>query len=122
MGPRVFVVDDEKVISDKISAFLRFHGYDVRAFYDAQSALAACEAAPPQIVISDVVMAGMNGIEMAIRIRNRIPSCRILLSSGQSSSHSLLEAAKLGGYAFDFLMKPIDPTDLLARLKTGAYR
>lgn len=122
MARRIFVVDDEKVISDTLCAILRLHGFDARAFYDAQSALAACEATPPEIVISDVVMAGMNGIEMAIQIRGRIPSCRILLFSGQSSSQSLLEAAKLGGYVFDFLMKPVHPADLLAKLKTSADR
>ncbi len=119
MARRVFVVDDEKVISDTLCAILRLHGFDAHAFYDAQSALAAYEAMPPEIVISDVVMAGMNGIEMAIQIRGRIPSCRILMFSGQSSSQSLLEAAKLGGYVFDFLMKPVHPADLLAKLKTS---
>jgi DNA-binding NtrC family response regulator len=119
MARRVFVVDDEKVISDTLCAILRLHDFDARAFYDAQSALAACEASPPEIVISDVGMAGMNGIEMAIRIRGRMPSCQILLFSGQSSSQSLLETAKLGGYVFDFLMKPLNPADLLAKLKTG---
>lgn len=122
MSRRVFIVDDEKLIADTLSAILGLHGFDVCAFYDAQSALAACEELPPEVVISDVMMPGMNGVEMAIQIRKRHPSCRILLFSGQSSTQSVLEAAQRNGHVFDFLMKPVHPTDLLAKLEISAPR
>lgn len=122
MSHRVFVVDDEKLISDTLSAILRLHGYDTHAFYDAQSALAACEEMTPEIVISDVMMPGMNGVEMAVQIRKRFPLCRILLFSGQSSTQGFLESAETEGYVFDFLTKPVHPKDLLARLETPVNR
>lgn len=122
MSRRVFVVDDEKAISDTLSAILSLHGYEAHAFYNAESALAVCEEMPPEIVVSDVMMPGMSGIEMAVQIRNLIPSCRILLFSGQSSTQGMLEAAQRNGYVFDFLVKPVHPTDLLARLDTRVDR
>jgi len=121
MSRRVFVVDDEKVISDTLSAILRLHGFEAHPFYDAESALAACEKTRPDIVVSDVVMPGMNGVDMAIGIQKLIPSCQILLFSGQASTMSALEAARRDGYNFDFLVKPVHPADLLARLETPAY-
>jgi DNA-binding response OmpR family regulator len=122
MSYRVFVVDDEKLISDTLSAILCLHGYDAHAFYDAQSALAACEKLTPEIVISDVMMPGMNGIEMAVQIRERFPQCRILLFSGQSSTQGFLEAARIDGYVFEYLTKPVHPKDILARLETTVPR
>jgi len=116
MSRRVFVVDDERVISDSLSAILRLHGFNAHAFYDAQSAMAACEEMPPDVVVSDVKMRGINGVEMAVQIRKRIPSCRILLFSGELSTQSVLEAAQRNGYVFEFLSKPVHPTELLAKL------
>ncbi len=121
MSRRVFVVDDEKVISDTLSAILRLRGFEAHPFYDAESALAACEKMRPDIVVSDVMMPCMNGVDMAIEIRKLIPSCQILLFSGQASTMSALEAARRDGYNFDFLAKPVHPADLLARLETPAY-
>jgi CheY-like chemotaxis protein len=73
MAKRIFVVDDENVIADTLAAILRRAGYEASAFYDAQSALAQVEAARPELVISDVVMPGMSGLDMAVLIRERHP-------------------------------------------------
>ena len=119
MPRRIFIVDDEKPIADTLSVILRLSGYDARAFYDAETALSTCEELAPDFVISDVAMPGMNGVEFAVQIRDRYPLCGILLFSGQASTMDVLEAAKREGYTFDFLEKPVHPTDLLAKLETG---
>jgi CheY-like chemotaxis protein len=113
---RILVVDDEQCIADTLSAILRNVGYEATAVYDGHSALAECESAPPDLVISDVMMPGGNGIEMAIEIRRRYPECKILLFSGVAASADLLEAARLRGYDFELLAKPVHPKDLLAKL------
>jgi DNA-binding NtrC family response regulator len=114
MAKRIFVVDDEKCIADTLVAILRNSGYEALAFYDAQSALEQVESFSPELVISDVVMPGMNGVEMAVLIRERHPACRVLLFSGQAATADLLEGARRRGYDFELLAKPVHPTVLLA--------
>src|ERR1035437_2166483 len=114
MTKRIFVVDDEKCIADTLVAILRNSGYEALAFYDAQSALEQVESFSPELVISDVVMPGMNGVEMAVLIRERHPACRVLLFSGQAATAELLEGARRRGYDFELLAKPVHPTVLLA--------
>ena len=112
----VLVVDDERVIADTLGTILRNSGYEATVSYDAQSALRQCERINPQLIITDVIMPGMDGVEMAMLIRERHPECKILLISGQAATTNLLDEARRRGYDFDLLAKPIHPEDLLARL------
>jgi len=116
MAKRIFVVDDEQCIADTLTVILSNSGYETRAFYNAQSALEAIESCCPELVISDVMMPGMNGIEMAVLIRQRHPACKVLLFSGNAATADLLENVRGRGYDFELLAKPIHPTDLLARV------
>jgi CheY-like chemotaxis protein len=68
------------------------------------------------MMITDVCMPGMSGIELAIAIREAIPDCKVLLFSGQASTADLLATARDAGYEFEALSKPIHPTELLARI------
>jgi CheY-like chemotaxis protein len=115
-GPLVMVVDDEKVIADTLSIILARNGYTVLTAYNANSALELADAAPPNLLITDVVMPGMNGIDLAIEISQSFPSCKILLFSGQAATVDLLDAARKLGHEFNTLSKPVHPTELLARL------
>ena len=116
MAKRIFVVDDEKCIADTLAMILRKSGYEANAFYNAQSALAQIDSRCPDLVITDVVMPGMNGVEMAVLIRERHPACKVLLFSGQASTVNILEMAGKRGCDFELLAKPIHPTDLLAKV------
>lgn len=119
MSNRIFVVDDETVIADTLAAILNRSGYEASAFYDAETALSACETSQPQCVISDVVMRGMSGVDLAVQIRERFPACKILLFSGQAVTSDLLATARERGHDFDLLAKPVHPNDLLAKLAVG---
>ncbi len=68
------------------------------------------------MLISDVIMTGMTGIEAAIQTRAKLPNCKILLFSGQAATADLLERARAQGHEFEILAKPVHPTDLLAKL------
>jgi len=114
MVKRIFVVDDEQCIADTLVVILRQSGYEARAFYHAQSALEQIESGCPDLVISDVVMPGMSGTEMAVLIRERHPACKILLFSGNATTQDILEGVRLRGHDFELLAKPVYPTDLLA--------
>jgi DNA-binding NtrC family response regulator len=114
--PVVLVVDDEAVIADTLALILRYNGYTVITAYDAEAAMEAALLSPPSLVISDVVLPGMNGIEFGIAVRRIFPDCKVILSSGQAHSSSLIAAAQSIGHHFLFLTKPVPPDDLLAHV------
>lgn len=116
MAKRVYVVDDEKCIADTLALILRHAGYDASAFYDARSALEQAASCSPDLVISDVVMPGMNGVEMVILFRERHPHCKILLFSGQAATRDILKEVGAQQQNFELLAKPIHPTELLAKV------
>ena len=115
--PKVLVVDDERVIADTLSMILNQSGFEARAVYSGEGALELAESFQPDMLISDVIMADLNGIDAAIRIRALLPTIKILLFSGQAATADLLEKARKDGYEFDILAKPVHPQDLLARLR-----
>lgn len=115
---KVLVVDDERVIADTLSIILNQHGYDAAAVYTGTAAVERARSVRPDLIISDVIMPDMNGIEAAIAIRKFLPECKILLFSGQAATANLLEMARAEGHEFEILAKPIHPQDLLAKLKS----
>jgi len=92
-------------------------GFEARAVYSGEKAIEALDSFKPDMLISDVIMTGMTGIEAAIATRKRMPNCKILLFSGQAATADLLEKARLDGHEFEILAKPVHPTDLLAKLR-----
>jgi CheY-like chemotaxis protein len=116
--PKVLVVDDERVIADTLAIILNQHGYDASAVYTGYGAVERARSLSPDLIISDVIMPDMNGIEAAIRIRQFLPSCKILLFSGQAATADLLENARAQGHEFEILAKPVHPQDLLAKLRS----
>ena len=117
LRPRVLVVDDETSIADTTATILSLSGYAAMAAYDGNDALEAALLAPPHLVITDVVLPGMNGIELAITIQRVYPECQILLFSGQASTVDLMAAAGCAGHHFTLLSKPVPPERLLAAVK-----
>ncbi len=115
--PKVLVVDDERVIADTLAMILNQSGFDARAVYSGEKALEFAPSFEPDMLISDVIMADLNGIDAAIRIRSLLPGIKILLFSGQAATADLLEKARARGYEFEILAKPVHPQDLLSKLR-----
>ena len=115
--PLIIVADDEKRIADTLALILESKGYRAQPAYDGTSALEMCRQSIPHLLLSDVMMPGMNGIELAIAVRQEFPACQILLFSGQAATAVFLEDATRRGYDFEILAKPVHPEDLLARIK-----
>ena len=115
--PKVLVADDERVIADTLAMILNQSGFNALAVYSGERALEIAPSFLPDMLISDVIMADLNGIDAAIRIREIIPSIKILLFSGQAATADLLEKAHAQGYDFEILAKPVHPQDLLSRLR-----
>lgn len=115
--PKVLVVDDERVIADTLAIILNQHGFEASAVYTGNGAVERARVEKPDLIISDVIMPDMNGIEAAINIRSFLPNCKILLFSGQAATADLLERARSQGHEFEILAKPVHPQDLLAKLR-----
>lgn len=115
---RVFVVDDETVIATTLTAILKQSGFDAIGFTNPLQALAAAEEKSPDLLISDVVMPQLSGIDLAIQLKAKVPACKILLFSGQAATLDLLASAREGGHDFALLSKPVHPTDLLNAIRS----
>jgi CheY-like chemotaxis protein len=115
--PKVLVADDERVIADTLAMILNQSGFEARAVYSSEKALEAVPIFKPDMLISDVIMGELNGIDAAIQIRELLPNIKILLFSGQAATADLLEKARAQGYEFEILAKPVHPQDLLNKLR-----
>ncbi len=114
--PTVLVVDDEAVIADTLAVILSQHGFATMVAYDGKSALRLAQTIPPDLLLTDVVMPGLSGLDLAIALRQLLPQCQVLLFSGTAATADLLEAAGNAGRDFTLLSKPLHPKDLLARV------
>lgn len=117
---KIVVVDDDPAIAGALCAILRSAGYPAFAAYEAESALMVCKHHLPALLISDIHMPGMNGVELAMQMGRVLPQCRVILFSGHIQSPALLDAAQKDGHDFEFLQKPIAPEDLLSRVAVAA--
>jgi CheY-like chemotaxis protein len=116
LDPRIFVVDDEPVIASTLAAILQMHGFSATFFTSPLEALAAARAKSPDLLISDVEMPDLSGIELAIKMKAQYPKCKILLFSGRPSTLDLLESARAQGHNFDLLLKPVFPPEFLSEI------
>ena len=115
--PRVLIADDERVIADTLAAILNQGGFEARAVYTTDGALEEAPGFKPDLLISDVIMAGLDGIEAAIRMKALLPDLHVFLLSGQPATAELLERYNAAGYGFEILAKPMHPRDLISRLR-----
>ena len=113
---RVLVVDDERLIADTVAAILNVNGFEAIKAYNGEEALESARKFKPDIVLSDVLMPRMSGVELGIKIRVEFPGTRIFLFSGQAATSGLTRKAKDDGYTFE-LLKPIHPEELVAKLR-----
>ncbi len=116
-GIPVFVVDDEVTISETLALILSRSGFMVSSFTDPLKALDGVASRSPDLLLTDVVMPHLSGIDLAIQIREKYPDCKILLFSGQAETQDLLAAARQQGHDFSLLAKPVHPVELLRRIK-----
>jgi CheY-like chemotaxis protein len=112
----VLVVDDEVGIANSLAEILAGHGYEARAAYSGVDAINYCHELCPDIVVADVVMPKLNGVDTVLAIREFCPEIRILLFSGQAGTSDILARARAKGHNFELLPKPIHPDRLLKTL------
>lgn len=115
---KVLVADDERIIADTLAIILNQAGFEATAVYDGNEAVNKAQTWKPDLLLSDVVMPGLNGIEAAIEVRKIIPACKVLLFSGQAETAHMLREVRMAGHDFEILPKPVHPHELLSRLRT----
>ncbi len=113
----VLVVDDERLIADTLTAILKEHGFIAIPAYNGEEGLRVALSVRPDIVLSDVLMPGISGIEMAIRLKQTLKNTKVVLLSGQASTADLIHGAVNAGHQLKLLAKPIHPEELVAKLK-----
>jgi CheY-like chemotaxis protein len=114
---RILVVDDQRLIADTLAEILGGSGFYAMAAYDGWQALDMAARFQPDWLLSDVLMPRMNGVELAITIRQKYPATQVLLFSGQAGISEILEDGQRRGYRFELIAKPIHPLRLIERLK-----
>lgn len=116
---KILVVDDEKEIADLLEIYLISDGYEVYKAYNAEEGLQLCEQYEMDLILLDIMMPGMDGLEMCRRIReiNNVP---IIILSAKSSELDKIKGLTIG--ADDYVTKPFNPLELSARVKSQLRR
>lgn len=114
---KIIVVDDEPIIADTLVNILNGEGHSALGFSEGESAIRLAEIMLPDLLVTDVVMPGMDGIETAKAMLKVVPSCRVILFSGQAESTDMVSRARAEGHSFEVLAKPVNPDALLAAIK-----
>ncbi len=113
----VFVVDDEPVVASTLAAILRMSGFSATSFTDPAEALNAAYLEAPDLLLSDVTMPGLSGVDLAVQIQALYPECKVLLFSGQANTVDFQKDAQRVCSTFHILPKPIHPGDLLRAIR-----
>lgn len=119
---RVLVADDDCVIANTLTQILRLSGYEAEAVNSGEEAVTIAARRRPDVLISDVFMGGITGIEAAIRILEIVPECLVILISGQANTAHQLDDARHVGHGFQILSKPVHPNVLLEHVSAFATK
>jgi DNA-binding NtrC family response regulator len=117
---RVLIVDDEEELVSALVERLTLRGFQAEGVTTGADALAYLEGAPCDVVLLDVKMPGIGGLEVIKRIKEQQPSLEVVLLTGHSSAQDAERGMTLG--AFDYLMKPVKLDDLLRVLLSAGAR
>lgn len=113
LRPVVLIVDDEPVITDTIAAILNGVGFAALTAFDGCSALETALLIPPHVLITDLAMPGIDGLDLAIKVTRAVPDCEAILFSGHASICDLADRMHSLGCNFPTLLKPVHPADMI---------
>ena len=110
MGARILIVDDEEIVIKSCLRILGGGNYHVEAAYDGREALRKIEENPYDVMILDVMMPNMGGLEVLHRVKETHPDMDVIMVTGLSKVDIVVQARRLG--ARDFISKPFEPDEL----------
>lgn len=116
---KILLIDDEPSIHHVITAYLKAEGYKYQSAMDGPSGLAAARSYKPDVIVLDVMLPGMDGIELLAKLRGE-PNVYVILLTARSEETDKIVGLTVG--ADDYLTKPFSPRELIARIKAGLRR
>ena len=117
---RILVIDDESAIRDSLKMILEYDGYDVQGAATGQDGLVMVDRDQPELVLLDIKMAGMDGLEVLQRLKAGHEALPVVMISGHATVSTAVEATKLG--AFDFIEKPLSTERVLVTVRNALDR
>ena len=120
MAEKILVVDDEPAVGAAIADSLRSAGYEPETATDGVTALSLISATTYDLIVSDVAMPGLTGLQLLALIKERQPSPEVILITAYSTEEVAAQALERG--AFGYLGKPFEVDDLLERVKQALWK
>ena len=114
---KILLVDDEHEFITTLAERLELRGINARVVFDGESALEAVAADEPHVMVLDVLMPGIKGLEVLERIKRTNPGVQVLLLTGHGSTRDGIEGMRLG--AFDYMMKPLNIDTLIEKMESA---
>ena len=111
---RVLLVDDEEEFVTTLSERLSLRGIETEAAYNGEDALVKMNQRTPDVIILDVMMPGLSGLDVLRQTKETLPDIPVILLTGRGSTREGIDGMRQG--AFDYLMKPIDIEDLIKKM------
>jgi two-component system OmpR family response regulator len=119
-GHRILVTEDEEFLREMLATALRFAGFEVRVAADGNEALALVPVFQPQLIVMDVMMPGVDGLEACRRLRASNDSTPVIFLTARDATDDKLIGFELGGD--DYLTKPFNLDELIARIRAVLHR
>ena len=116
---RVLVVEDDPTVAEVVTRYLEREGYDVSAVGDGRAAVEHCQRDAPDLLVLDVMLPGLDGLEVCRRVRSIAPVAVVMLTA-RGEEDDLVAGLEFG--ADDYLTKPFSPRELMARVKAVLRR
>ncbi len=117
---RLLLVDDEEEFVKTLSERIRIRGLDADVAFNGEAALAMLTDSAPDVMVLDLKMPGMEGLEVLRRVKKRCPELPVLILTGHGSERDEAEARRMG--AFDYLQKPVDIDTLIERVRQACQK
>lgn|SRR6185437_605866 len=113
---RVVIADDERIIADTLAMILNTQGFYAVPAYSGEKAVELARTLKPDVLISDLLMGDLSGVDAALEILEMLPACRVLFITAQTTMPDT-ELFRIQGRDFEVLQKPFRPEDLLRQLE-----
>jgi len=120
MNPRIMIVDDEESFANSLAERLKLRNYDITVSFSGKDAMEKIEKFKFDVVILDVAMPGIDGIESLREIKGTAPLTEVIMLTGHATVETAIEGMKLG--AIDYLMKPCEIEDLVEKINKAYNR
>ena len=113
---KILVVDDEPTICSMMNVFLTQIGYQVKTVNSGEDAIAIFDEDPPDMVLLDISMPGMRGIDVLQQMKTQKADCGVIMLSAYGDDQTIQEALDMGAYCY--IQKPMELTDLKQQLES----